>query len=546
MTERTRSEQPTVSLGAHADAVTDAVTRLESDNVVSRILVSDHSVWRSDPTEITDRLGWLTIIAKMRDEVRGLRRFANEVRDDGIHHVVLLGMGGSSLGPEVIRRTFGSAPGFPELIVLDSTLPRAIIDVGNRIDPARTLFLVSSKSGSTIEPNSLYKHFRDAVEAAGAKGAPGDHFAAITDPGTSLAALAHTDGFRRLFENPPDIGGRYSVLSFFGLVPAALIGVDVDRLLDSASAAAADANSAMDIQRNPSAWLGAMIGAMAGKGLDKLTVVTSPSVASFGLWAEQLLAESTGKEGTGVIPIAGEPVLDPDAYGEDRVFVYLRVEGDDNAENDVATERLAAVGHPVVRLSLADTYGICGEFFRWEFATAVIGAILDIHPFDQPNVQAAKDATNRVLADYATQGSLPAAEAGDSLAGLLAGAKPGDYLVIMPYAKQTDGVDTALAQLRRQIMKRHRVATTVGYGPRFLHSTGQLHKGGPNTGLFLQLIVTHDPDLGIPGERFSFGTLADAQALGDLQALLEAGRRVARVHLGGDAEGGLLHLLAGL
>jgi len=546
MTERTRPQQPTVFLGAHADAVTDAVTRLENDNVVSRILVSDYSVWRSDPTEITDRLGWLTVIAKMRDEVRGLQRFANEVRDDGIRHVVLLGMGGSSLGPEVIRRTFGSAPGFPELIVLDSTLPRAIIDVGNRIDPARTLFLVSSKSGGTIEPNSLYKHFRGAVEATGAKGAPGDRFAAITDPGTSLAALAASDGFRRLFENPPDIGGRYSVLSFFGLVPAALIGVDVDRFLDSASAAAADANSAMDIQRNPSAWLGAMIGAMAGKGLDKLTIVTSPSIASFGLWAEQLLAESTGKEGTGVIPIAGEPLLDPDAYGEDRVFVYLRVEGDDNTENDVATERLAAVGHPVVRLSLADTYGICGEFFRWEFATAVAGAILDIHPFDQPNVQAAKDATNRVLADYAAQGSLPAAEAGDSLAGLLAEAKPGDYLAIMPYAKQTDGVDTALAQLRRQIMKRHRVATTVGYGPRFLHSTGQLHKGGPNTGLFLQLIVTHDPDLDIPGERFSFGTLADAQALGDLQALLEAGRRVARVHLGGDAEGGLLHLLAGL
>ena len=538
-----RAQRPTVSLGAFADNVSEAVARLEGDDVVSRIWASDHTVWRDDPTEIVNRLGWLTIIGEMREQLAGLQAFAVEVREAGTEHVVLLGMGGSSLGPEVIRQAIGSAEGYPKLIVLDSTVPSWIRRVGDEIDPAKTLFIVSSKSGGTIEPNSFYKHFRRQVELAVGEADAGSHFVAITDPGTSLAVLALRDGFRRTFEAPPEIGGRYSVLSYFGLVPAALMGVDLGRLLDRASGLAAASAASMDVQHNPSAWLGALMAATATGGRDKLTLITSPSIASFGLWAEQLLAESTGKEGKGVIPVASEPVLETVAYGEDRVFVHLRVEGDDNAADDVATERLATVGHPVVRLDLSDAYDVGAEFFRWEFATVVTGSLLGIHPFDQPNVQAAKDATDRVLHDYQRDGRFPAIPASGSLAELLEKAEPGDYMAVMAYVNQSPGVDSALTELRRRVMARHKVATTLGYGPRFLHSTGQLHKGGPNSGLFVQL-VTDETDLDIPGAAVGFGTLSAAQAMGDYQALRSAGRRAVRVDLGTDAESGLLRLLA--
>ena len=543
MTQRT--QQPNSPLGPHQRAVTAALTQLARDNVVARIWDKDHTVWKDDPTEITDRLGWLTISRDMAEHVSDLRAFAEEARNEGIRDVVLLGMGGSSLGPEVLRQCIGSAEGFPALTVLDSTVPARVGTVTRAIDPARTLFIVSSKSGGTIEPNSFYKHFRQSVERAVGVERAGRHFIGITDPGTSLAALGDADGFRRVFENPPDLGGRYSVGSFFGLVPAALCGMDCGKLLDRVSQMAARCEAGPGVRNNPGGWLGAAIGALALQGRDKLTLAASPEVGSFGLWVEQLIAESTGKDGRGIVPVVTEPLLEPDAYADDRLFVHVRLSGGDNAAADVALERIRDAGHPVITLEMDDVYDIGAEFFRWEMATAVAGHLLSIQPFDQPNVQQAKDMTNRVLETYVNEGALPDAEEG-SVHGLLDQASEGDYLSIMAYAEETDGVTNAVNMLRQYAMRKHRIATTLGYGPRFLHSTGQLHKGGPNTGLFLQMAADVRTDIPIPGERFGFGTLAAAQAIGDYEALVEAGRRVVRINLGADAEAAVLRLLGSL
>ena len=533
------------SPGDFADNIEEAITTLDHENVVARIWDRDHTVWRPEPAEIADRLGWLTLGVDMREFIGGLTQFATEVKDSFFKHIVLLGMGGSSLGPEVIRQTLGSVEGFPRLLVLDSTAPSAIRAVDRAIDPARTLFVVSSKSGGTVEPNSFYKHFRARVIEAVGENAAGAHFVAVTDPGTSLATLGDEDNFRRVFEAPTDIGGRYSVLSPFGLVPAVLAGVDIERLLDRAQALAERSTADTPTAENPAAWLGAFMAATTLGGRDKLTLITSPLLASFGLWVEQLIAESTGKEGRGIVPIAGEPIADADVYGDDRAFVYLRVEGDQNADEDMLTERLAGAGHPLVRFNIADAYDLGAEFFRWEFATAVAGALLDIQPFDQPNVQAGKDATGRMLDEYKETGELPAPVAVGQVADLLGQAVTGDYFAIMAYAQKTPGVDSAVGVLRKKVMERYKIATTFGYGPRFLHSTGQLHKSGPNSGLFLQLTVDHE-ELEIPSEPFGFRTLISAQAMGDHQALVEGQRRVIRVHLGEDAEAGLLRLLGGI
>jgi glucose-6-phosphate isomerase len=544
MTEQT--QQTSVSLGAYADHVSEALGKLEHERTVERLWAGDHTLWSDDPTEITDRLGWLHVIGEMQPRVPELQAFADEIRKAGLRHVVLLGMGGSSLGPEVLRLALGGVESHPELIVLDSTAPTWVHSVASQAKPDSTLYIVSSKSGGTIEPNSLYKYFRRTAERTLGHTKAGAHFVAITDPGTSLEKMASDQGFRRTFLNRPDIGGRYSVLSYFGLVPSALAGVDIGRVLDDAAAMAAKCGGQVRVADNPGAWLGAFMAATAMNGRDKLTLFTSPSVTGFGLWAEQLIAESTGKNGKGIIPVTGEPVLAPDAYGDDRAFVYLRREGDENATFDVATERLAAQGHPVVRLDMPDKYRLGGEFFRWEFATAIVGALLGIHPFDQPDVQAAKDATNQVLADYNRTGVLPLAAPERSLAKILDEAAPGKYAALMVYAQPTEGVESILTELRKHIMEQHKVATTVGYGPRFLHSTGQLHKGGPNTGLFVQFTAQTDRDVPIPGENYSFGTLLSAQAVGDFRALQQAGRRVVRIDLGKDAESGLLRLLATL
>ncbi|MAX58625.1 MAG: glucose-6-phosphate isomerase [Chloroflexi bacterium] len=529
-------EHPGASLGDYLAGVESGLSGLKSRRVISRIWSGDHTVWKPDPTEISNRLGWLTVTDAMREQTPAMQALAQEVRDAGIRHVVLLGMGGSSLGPEVLRQTFGSAPGYPELIVLDSTVPGWVQSVTDAIDPAHTLFLVSSKSGSTTEPNMFYAYFRGLVEKAAGKDGAGQHFIAVTDAGTSLEKLAIDQGFRRVFANPPAIGGRYSVLSYFGLVPATLIGLDLSKLIDRADRMREETFSNVTVQENPGAWLGAVMGVLAQQGRDKLTLVTSPSIGSFGLWVEQLIAESTGKEGLGIIPVAGEPLTSPNHYGGDRLFVYLRLDGDNNDESDRAVQAIQESGQPLVRLNLMDKYDVGAEFFRWEMATAVAGSILGINPFDQPNVQAAKDMTDSVLGQFERSGELPPMEASSSLGDLLSQGGPGDYLVIMAYIRQTPQVDQALDDLRRKVTARHGIATTMGYGPRFLHSTGQLHKGGPGSGLFLQLTGEHAHDLTIPGAPYTFGVLADGQAVGDLRALLASLRRAVRVDLGTNPE----------
>ncbi|MCH7745870.1 MAG: glucose-6-phosphate isomerase [Chloroflexi bacterium] len=518
-------------LGEYLPEVESTLEDLEQRDVIGRIWRRDHTVWKPEPDEITNRLGWLTVSDAMREHIEELDAFSQEVRDTGFLHVVLLGMGGSSLGPEALRQTFGPVDGYPELIVLDSTVPGWVQSVTDAIDPARALFLVSSKSGSTVEPNTFYRYFRSLVENALGQEHAGQNFVAITDPGSSLETLAREHGFRRVFKNPPDIGGRYSVQSYFGLVPAALMGIDITTLLDRVDSMRESCASFVPSHDNPGTWLGAVIGTLGLKGRDKLTLITSPSIIGFGLWVEQLIAESTGKEGRGIVPVAGEPLLSPENYGDDRLFIYMRLNDDDNAKNDAAIERLASSGHPIVRLDLRDRYDLGGEFFRWEFATAVAGAILGIQPFDQPNVQQAKDLTASALKDYQASGNVPTAKATNSFAELMSKAKAGDYLAIMAYLRQSPETDEALDNLRRTVMERYQIATTVGYGPRFLHSTGQLHKGGPDSGLFLQLTAVHENDIAIPGEPYTFGVLADAQAEGDLMALQAIDRRAAKVRL---------------
>lgn len=519
-------------LGAYFDDVQMSLTDLERRDIIGRIWQKDHTVWKPEPTEITDRLGWLTVTGVMRQELPTIESFAHEIQNAGFQHVVLLGMGGSSLGPEVLRASFGSMSGYPQLIVLDSTVPACVQAVTDVIDPARTLFVVSSKSGTTIEPISLFHYFRSQVVSAVGEGKAGRNFVAITDPATLLARLAEQERFRHTFLNPPDIGGRYSVLSYFGLVPAALIGLDTTQLLDRADSMRNECFASATIPKNPGTWLGAVLGSLALQGRDKLTLVSSPAVSSFGLWVEQLVAESTGKEGKGIIPVVDEPMTEPVYYTDDRIFVYLRLRNDDNTAIDKAIKRIESSGQRVLVFEMRDIYDLGAEFFRWEFATAVTGAIMGIHPFDQPNVQAAKQATEQVLQEYVKSGELPQVESTMSASDLLAGAQHGDYLAIMAYLRQTPEVDRVMSDFRAKVLERYHLATTLGYGPRYLHSTGQLHKGGPEKGLYLMVTMAHQRDLHIPGRPYTFGVLADAQALGDLRALQSSRRRVARMHLG--------------
>jgi glucose-6-phosphate isomerase len=522
---------PKTNIGIYEPDVRATLVRLRDADVVRRIWRDDYTLWKPDPTEITNRLGWLIVNDLMIEQAPMLQSFAQDVKNTGFRHVVLLGMGGSSLSAVVLGRVFGSGNQYPELIVLDSTLPESVQAVVQALDPALTLFLVSSKSGTTTEPLILHAYFRNLLEKVMGKEKVGQNFIAITDAGTPLATLAQEKEFRQIFLNPPDIGGRYSVLSYFGLVPAALIGIDIAELLEQANRMRSFCDSNVPHDENPGLWLGACMGTLALKGHDKLSLVTSPSIGTFGLWIEQLIAESTGKDGKGIIPIANEPLMQPIFYGNDRLFVYLRIEGDRNQTPDTTIDHLISSGHPVVVLEMRNKYDIGAEFFRWEFATAVAGAILGINPFDQPDVQKAKDTTESLLQEYSASGRLPTLETTGSLSGLLKNSGRGRYLAIMAYLHQTSEMDKLLSELRREVVERYHIATTLGYGPRFLHSTGQLYKGGQNTGLFLQLSANHEKDLPIPGKPYSFGTVADAQALGDFRALEAAGRLVVRMNL---------------
>jgi transaldolase/glucose-6-phosphate isomerase len=511
---RSRSTRRRASLLSLDERVALRLARFEQDDTIGRIWKRDHTVWREDPTEITDRLGWLTVHEVMHERCPELKAFAESCAADGLTHAVLAGMGGSSLSPEVLRATFGVGPGMLDLIVLDTTHPDQIRAVERALPLDHTLFVIASKSGTTTETLSHLAYFWDKVP-------DGSRFVAITDPGTPLEALAGEKAFRATFLNPPDIGGRYSALSYFGLVPGALVGADLDGLLDRASEAAHACVPYVPLADNPGAWLGAALGEAALGGRDKLTIVLDERIRSFGSWVEQLIAESTGKEGKGIVPVEGEDLGPPDVYGQDRLFVAV---GEERLRD--ALRPVEAAGHPTVHLGVEDLLHIGGEFFRWEFATAVAGSVLGINPFDQPNVQEAKDNTKLLLA----AGQVPDPGYGD-LPELLGQVRAGDYVAIQAYLPRDQDVQGRLHAARLRLRDQFGVATTLGYGPRFLHSTGQLHKGGPNSGVFIQVVESPKEDLLIPGQPYSFGTLLAAQAAGDLQSLQAHGRRVARVRL---------------
>ncbi len=558
------------------DAMRATLAKLADQSFVYRLWERDPSLWKSEPEHlriIKNSLGWLSAPEVMLDHVGELLHFTNEVRSAGYKHAVVLGMGGSSLCPEVCRVTFGAVAGYLELHILDSTVPARVAKLASSIDLAKTIFIVSSKSGGTVETLSFYKFFHDRVrELKGDQ--TGENFVAITDPGTSLEKLARERRFRRIFPGQPDIGGRYSALSNFGMVPAVLAGLEVSALLSRAEEAARACAPGTPLLENPGVALGALLAEAAKAGRDKITFVMSAGIYSFGDWVEQLIAESTGKEGKGLVPVIREYLGRPEAYGGDRVFVHMTLESEKKRMVDQRLAALKAAGHPIVEIKLADRYDLGKEFFRWEVATATAGALLGIDPFDQPNVQESKDNTNRLLAHFRDQGKLPedeplgefegvriyfssrrtgeqagsmpspGASGGDCLAAFLAQAKPGDYVALLPYFEPSSALKASMQALRLHLRDGMRLATTVGYGPRYLHSTGQLHKGGAANGLFILITADDKEDLPIPGEPYSFGVLKQAQALGDFEALRSKGRPVIRLHLGGSLSSGMDHVTA--
>ncbi|HKH76330.1 MAG TPA: hypothetical protein VKA51_05165 [Rubrobacteraceae bacterium] len=550
------------NLGEYGAAVDRVLDELRENRVVERMWEGDHTVWGPEPEEIANRLGWLQSPENMQEALPELQRLADAVREEGIEHVLLLGMGGSSLAPEVFGLALGSAEGHPDLAVLDSTDPQAVLAHAQRLDMSRTLFIVSTKSGGTVETFSFFKYFYNRVAEAIGREQAGSRFVAITDPGSGLADTAEKYSFRATFLNDPNIGGRYSALSNFGIVPATLIGVDAAKLLENARGAAEECRGPAS-EDNPGAWLGAMMGELAREhGRDKLTFFASPSLEAFGPWVEQLIAESTGKDGVGILPVAEEPEGSQDAYDDDRVFVRMSLRGEEDGGTDSLVRELRERGHPVVEIVLDSPYDLGGEMFRWEVATAISGERLGINPFDQPNVESAKIQARKMVAEYEEKGELPepeptVVESGlavysdgkaesvqEAIRGFIDGAKPGDYLSLQAYLPPKDETSETLQAMRAGLRDRLKVATTLGYGPRFLHSTGQLHKGDSGNGLFLQITADHPRDADIPDEAgdeaatLTFGVLVDAQALGDRQALLDAKRRVVRVHLD-DVAGGL-------
>jgi transaldolase/glucose-6-phosphate isomerase len=511
--------------------VADRVAKAAQDDVARRIWRKDDTLWGpAGQAEVANRLGWLTILDSMNEDLADLQAFAAEVRDEGTTDVVLLGMGGSSLAPEVIRRSYGDQDGHPRLHVLDSTDAGAIRTVQDAIDLDHALFLVSTKSGGTIETLSLFKHFWSLR-------GDGNAFVAITDPGSGLEDLAREHGFRRTFLNDPDIGGRYSALSFFGLVPAALMGADVAGMLHAAGVAEQNCQSFESGDLSSGLWLGIGWGELAAAGHDKLTYVIDPPLQSFGLWVEQLIAESTGKHGKGIVPVVDEPLGAPEDYGNDRIFLHLRHGSEPNEDTDAKVAALRDAGHPLIVRDIGGPDDLGRIFYFAEFAIATAGWVLGINPFDQPNVQEAKDNTARVLAEGT--GDQPDAT-DDELRALLDGLAAPSYVAVMGYVEPSDAFDAAVAELRMTIRDATQVATTFGYGPRFLHSTGQLHKGGPPEGRFLQLVHDSEPDVEIPGESYGFTRLKHAQAIGDLETLRGHGLPAQRVTLvGGDAAGAL-------
>jgi transaldolase/glucose-6-phosphate isomerase len=544
-------------------AVDETLDEWNAGSKLKKLWARDASLWTGKDED--KWLGWLSIVDEQERVSRRFANFAAEVRDAKFSHVLLLGMGGSSLCPEVIRKSFGQIDGFPELHVLDSTDPAQIRSFENKIDLANTLFIVSSKSGSTLEPNIFKQYFFERARQAVGDDEVGKQFVAITDPGSRLRQAAESDRFRKIFLGVPTIGGRYSALSDFGMAPAAATGVDVAKFLDRTGAMVRVCGPEVAARENPGVVLGAVLGVAHNQHRDKVTITASPGIYDLGAWLEQLLAESTGKDGKGLIPVNRESLASPDAYGDDRVFVYLKLESDAESATDAAIDALERAGQPVVRISLPGVYNLGQEFFRWEIATAVAGSIIGINPFDQPDVEASKIATKKLTEEYERSGSLPAEtpifeaegiklfadetnsqtlNARDhSLSGYfkthLDRLQHGDYFALLAYVERNEAHERALQTARHAVRDTKHVATCLGFGPRFLHSTGQAYKGGPNTGVFLQITCDDAADLPVPGQKYTFGIVKAAQARGDFEVLAERGRRALRVHLGADVNRGL-------
>jgi len=554
-----------------ATAVKATSTDWQSGGKMQRLWERDATLWTG--ADEANWLGWLDIVEEQIEQQDQLQKIAKEVQQRTFQHVLLLGMGGSSLCPEVLRMTFGRTTHYPTLHVLDSTDPAQVKAFEHQIDIPKTLFIVSSKSGSTLEPNIFKQYFFERTKQAVGAVRVGSHFIAITDPGSKMQQVAEADRFLHVFFGRPSIGGRYSALSNFGMVPAAVMGMDTKKFLARAAEMVNACGPSVAIEENPGAALGVILGTAAITGRDKVTIITSPGISDLGAWLEQLLAESTGKLGKGIIPVDRESLAAPDVYGKDRVFVYVRLESGADADQDAKVAAIEKAGHPVVRIAMANTYELGAEFFRWEIATAVAGAIIGINAFNQPDVEASKIATKSLTSEYEKTGSLPAekpivedsgiklftdeinaaelakAAGGDqSLAGylkaLLARLKAGDYFAVLGYIQMNAEHELTLQTLRHAVRDKKGVATCLGFGPRFLHSTGQAYKGGPNSGVFLQITCDDPVELPVPGQKFTFGVVKAAQARGDFQVLAERGRRALRVHLGSNVKAGLATLLA--
>jgi transaldolase / glucose-6-phosphate isomerase len=550
-------------------AVKATLTDWTSNNKVQRMWAKDASLWTN--TDEGKWLGWLDIAEKQRSSLDQFTKLAAEIRSAGFTHLLLLGMGGSSLCVEVLKLTFGKIAGHPEVFVLDSTDPAQIHTVEKQVDLAKTIVVVSSKSGSTLEPNIFKQYFFERIKQAVGASEVGKRFIAVTDPGSKMEQVAKSDGFRHIFYGVPSIGGRYSALSDFGIVPGAIQGIDVAKFLGRAEEMQKACGANVTADQNPGVVLGAILGTLQKAGRDKVTIYTSPAISDLGAWLEQLLAESTGKQGKGLIPVDREAIGAPDVYGKDRVFVYLRHDSSADAKQDASVAALEKAGQPIVRIDVPDIYDVAGEFFRWEVATAVAGSVIGINAFNQPDVEASKIETRKLTTEYEEKGSLPpespiAADAGillytdpknatalkqavgddSTLAAYLRAhlnrLKAGDYFAILGYIERNETHESKLEAMRHAVRDKKHVATCLGFGPRFLHSTGQAYKGGPNTGVFLQITCDDAADIPVPQQKYTFGVVKAAQARGDFQVLAERGRRALRVHLGEDLEAGLAQL----
>ena len=551
-----------------AATVKSTIGEWQSGGKMKRLWDRDASLWTG--TDESNWLGWLDIVEEQSEQQEQLQKFAKEVQTRGFEHILLLGMGGSSLCPEVLRMTFGHIPHFPVLHVLDSTDPAQVKAFEHQIDIAKTLFIVSSKSGSTLEPNIFKQYFFERTKQTLGGREAGGHFIAITDPGSKMQQVAEGDKFLHLFFGRPSIGGRYSALSNFGMIPAAAMGLDTRKFLSRAAEMVRACGPGAAVQENPGAALGIILGAAANAGRDKVTITTSPGISDLGAWLEQLLAESTGKIGKGIIPVDRERLGSPDVYGNDRLFVYLHLENDAHTDQDAKLDALEKAGQAVVRISMPDIYDLGAEFFRWEIATAVAGAIIGINAFNQPDVEASKLATRSLTSEYEKTGSLPSEKPFFEDSGIklfsdekntgelerlatdksvdgyfkahLSRIKAGDYFAVLAYIQMNAEHEQALEGIRHRVRDSKHVATCLGFGPRFLHSTGQAYKGGPNTGVFLQITCDDSVQLPVPGQKYTFGIVKAAQARGDFQVLAERGRRALRVHVAGDLKAGLARL----